>query len=80
MYNDFNNSPPSYMCDVSRTRHHYSIQQSTATHIVPHIKGRGSKSFTFNGIKLWDEHLCEVQSIQQNHPFQCKILKNVRIF
>ena len=64
------------LCDVNRTRHHYSTRQSTAPHIVPHVKSQGSKSFIFNLIKLWDELPCEVQSIQQKHIFK-KDCKNI---
>ena len=74
MYIVFNNSAPSCMCDVNRTRHHYNTCRSTASYTVPHVIGQGSKSFTFNGIKLWDELPCE--SIQQKHIFK-KECKNI---
>ena len=37
---------------------------SLNSYVVPHVKGQGSKSFKFNGSKLWNELPTNVKHVQ----------------
>ena len=74
MFNIFNNVAPSYMCDINRISHRHNTRQSDSPYIVPRVKGHGSKSFKFNGSKLWNELPTSVKHVQQ----KIDLRKNVR--
>ena len=65
MFNIFNNVAPSYMCDINRIAHRHNTRQSDSAYVVPRVKGQGSKSFKFNGSKLWNELPTNVKHVQQ---------------
>ena len=50
-------------------------------YVVPRVKGQGSKSFKFNGSKLWNELPTNVKHVQQNIQFkkECKALLMTRM-
>ena len=76
----FNNAAPTYMYDMNRIKHIYDTRGSNASYAVPHVKGKGCKSFKFNGIKLWNELPVNVKTIQTKYMFknECKtILMNI---
>ena len=56
MYNIYNGSAPSYLCSFKKVSdvHSYSTRRSNLSYVIPHVKTQGSKSFTFNGAKLWN--------------------------
>ena len=76
MFNIFNNVAPSYMCDINRISHRHNTRQSDSG-----VKGQGSKSFKFNGSKLWNELPTNVKHVQQKIRFkkECKALLMTRI-
>ena len=74
MFNIFNNVAPSYMCDIDRISHRHNTHQSDSAYVVPHVKGQGSKSFKFNGSKLWNKPPMNVKHVQQ----KIDLRKNVR--
>ena len=53
MYNIFNGTAPDYMCqDFCRVSHGYSTRNKNMAFVLPHVHAHGSRSFTFNAIKL----------------------------
>ena len=69
MFNILNNVAPSYMRDINRIslRHNTRrLHQSDSAHVVPRVKGHGSKSFKCNGSKLWNELPTNVKHAQKN--------------
>ena len=76
MFNIFNNVAPSYMCDIDRITHSHNTRHSDSACVVPRVKGQGSKSFKFNGCKLWNELPTNVKNAQQKFRFkkECKTL------
>ena len=74
MFNIFNNVAPSYMCDTNRISHRHNTRQSDSAFVVPSVKGQGSKSFKFNGSKLWNELPTNMKHVQQ----KIDLRKNVR--
>ena len=81
MFNIFNNVAPSYMCDINRISHRHHTRQSDSAFVVPGVKGQGSKSFKFNGSKLWNELPTNLKHVQQNNRFkkECKALLMTRM-
>ena len=81
MFNIFNNVAPSYTCDINRISHRHNTGQSDSTYVVPRAKGRGSKSFKFNGSKLWNELPTNVKHVQQKNLFkkECKAMLMTRM-
>ena len=81
MFNIFNNVAPSYMCDINRISHRHNTRQSDSAYVVPGVKGQGSKSFKFNGSKLWNELPTNVKHVQQKIRFkkECKALLMTRM-
>ena len=81
MFNIFNNVAPSYMCDINRISHRHNTRQSDSAYVVPGVKGQGSKSFKFNGSKLWNELPTNVKHVQQKNRFkkECKALLMTRM-
>ena len=81
MFNILNNVAPSYMCDINRILHRHNTRQSDSAYVVPGVKGQGSKSFKFNGSKLWNELPTNVKHVQQNIRFKkgCKALLMARM-
>ena len=55
MFNIYNNVAPSYMFDINLIWHRHNTRQSDSAYVVARVNGQGSKSFTFNGSKLWNE-------------------------
>ena len=49
--------------------------------VVPGVKGQGSKSFKFNGSKLWNELPTNMKHVQQKNRFkkECKALLMTRM-
>ena len=76
MFNIFNNVAPSYMCDIDRITHSHNTRHSDSVCVVPRVKDQGSKSFKFNGCKLWNELPTNVKNAQQKFRFKkvCKTL------
>ena len=76
MFNIFNNVAPSYMCEIDRITHSHNTRHSDSACVVPRVKGQGSKSFKFNGCKLWNELPTNVKNAQQKFRFkkECKTL------
>ena len=70
MFNIFNNVAPSYMCDINRISHRHNTRQSDSAFVVPGVKGQGSKSFKFNGSKLWNELPMNMKHVQQKNRFK----------
>ena len=66
MFNN-NNVAPSYMCDINLISHRHNTRQSDSAYVVPCVKGQGSKSFKFNGNKLWNELPANVKHAQQKN-------------
>ena len=79
MFNIFNNVAPSYMCDIKRISHRHNTRQSDSAYVVPRVKGQGSKSFKFNGTKLWNELPTNVKHVQQKIKKECKALLMTRM-
>ena len=81
MFNIFNNVAPSYMCDINRISHRHNTRQSDSAFVVPGVKGQGSKSFKFNGSKLWNELPTNMKHVQQKNRFkkECKALLMTRM-
>ena len=81
MFNIFNNVAPSYMCDINRISHRHNTRQSDSAYVVPGVKGQGSKSFKFNGSKLWNEMPTNVKHVQQKIRFkkECMALLMTRM-
>ena len=78
MFSMFNNVAPSYMCDINRISHRHNTRQSDSAYVVPR---QGSKSYTFNGSKLWNELPTNVKHVQQKIRFkkECKALLTTRM-
>ena len=74
MFNIFNNVAPSYMCDIDQISHRHNTRQSDSAYVVPRVNGQGSKSFKFNGSKLWNEIPVNVKHAQKKTDLR----KNVR--
>ena len=81
MFNIFNNVAPSYMCDINLISHRHNTRQSDSAYVVPRVKGQGSKSFKFNGSKLWNELPANVKHAQQKKRFkkECKTMLMTRM-
>ena len=81
MFNIFNNVAPSYMGDINRISHRHNTRQSDSAYVVPGVKGQGSKSFKFNGSKLWNELPTNLKHVQQKIGFkkECKALLMTRM-
>ena len=65
MFNILNNVAPSYMCDINQISHHHNTCQIDSAYVVPRVTGQGSKSFKFNGSKLWNELPTNVKHAQK---------------
>ena len=76
MYNVFNKTAPSYMCDFQETRsvHNHTTRNSNLTYFVPHVKTQGSKTFKSNGLKLWNNLPYTVKTAETKEFFKkrCK--------
>ena len=81
MFNIFNNVAPSYMCDIDQISHRHNTRQSDSAYVVPRVKGQGSKSFKFNGSKLWNKLPVNVKHAQQKNRFkkECKTMLMTRM-
>ena len=57
MYKIFNNTAPSYMCNFQLIEnvHNYRTRYSDMAYVVPKVKTQGSRTFKYNGAKLWNE-------------------------
>ena len=64
------------MCDINLISHRHNTRQSDSAYVVPRVKGQGSKSFKFNGSKLWNELPANVKHAQQKTRFkkECKTM------
>ena len=64
------------MCGINGISHRHNTRQHDSAYVVPRVKGQGSKSFKFNGSKLWNELPTNVKHAQQKIPFkkECKAL------
>ena len=69
MFNIFKNVDPSYMCDINLISHRHNTRQSDSAYVVPRVKSQDSKSFKFNGSKLWNELPANVKHAQQKTRF-----------
>ena len=60
---------------------HAKVTQGHSAYVVPRVKGQGSKSFKFNGSKLWNELPTNVKHVQQKIRFkkECKALLMTRM-
>ena len=70
MYNIFHKLAPSYMCNVNLVSHRYNTRRSDCAFVIPKVKGQGSKSFKFNGIKLWNNLPVAIRKAQTKDFFK----------
>ena len=55
MYGIFNNSVPSYLCNLDGVSHTYSTRGSNYSYVISDVKTQGSNAFKVCGIKLWNK-------------------------
>jgi len=74
MYSIFNNSAPSYMCNVDLVCHSHHTRRSNLCFVLPQVKTQGSNSFKYCGIKLWNDLPFNVKCAQTKDEFKkrCK--------
>ena len=72
MYNIFHKTAPSYMCNVEIICHGHNTRGSNLSFAIPHVKSQGSKSFKFNGIKLWNELPRKIKESDTKRDFKSK--------
>jgi hypothetical protein len=72
-----NGRSPDYMCEhfISQDSvHNYSTRLSQkGGYCLPKVKGQGSKSFAFSGIKLWNDLPVELVEINRLQSFKVAI-------
>ena len=74
MYNIFYGTAPSYLCVFKKVSdvHSYSTRRSNKSYVIPHVKSQGSKSFSFNGCKLWNNLPNNIKSELTKDGFKSK--------
>ena len=74
MYSIYNGTAPSYLCNFKKVSeiHSYSTRHSNMSYVIPHVKSQGSKSFTFNGAKLWNNLPMYVKNETTKDGFKLK--------
>lgn len=74
MYKIYHGEAPSYMCNLARVTHNHATRNSTMSFIVPQVKSQGLKSFSYNGIKLWNSIPSYIRKIcsKEDFKFKCK--------
>ena len=73
MYSIFNQTAPSYLCDIPLVSHRHNTRQSNFSFVIPTIKTQGSKTLMYNGIKLWNDLPNSIKLCESKSVFKCKI-------
>ena len=74
MYKIYHGEAPSYMCNLACVNHSHVTRNSSMSFIVPQVKSQGLKSFSYNGIKLWNGIPACIRQItsKDDFKFKCK--------
>ena len=74
MYNIFQGTAPSYLCnfELVSERHHHNTRGSRHCYVIPRVNNFGSTSFMFNGAKLWNSLPTVVKEADSLNSFKQK--------
>ena len=72
MFKIFHNTAPEYLCNVHLVGHGHRTRNSCLSYTIPHVKTQGSKSFVFNGIKLWNNLPSYIRMLEDKCEFKMK--------
>jgi len=73
MYKIFNNTAPSYMSDyIPRFAQSHCTRNSVNSFEILHVKTHGSRSFKFNGVKLWNSLPNYIKCAENKDTFKYK--------
>ena len=72
MFNVYHKTAPEYLCDIDLISHGHNTRNSSQSFIIPHVKTQGSKSFRYNGIRLWNSLPSYLKNIEEKRLFKCK--------
>jgi hypothetical protein len=74
MFKIYYNMAPSYLCNFKKVSdvHSHNTRGSNMSYIIPHVKSQGSRSFMFNGAKLWNKLPTVIKAIDSKESFKSK--------
>lgn len=77
MYNIFHGLAPTYLCTFKRVAdiHSHNTRKSENCYVVPHVKSHGSKSFMYNGAKVWNNLPKYIKCTKTKDDFKNKCKK-----
>ena len=76
VFNVYHKRAPEYLCrSFQLVNHGHSTRHSHKCFIIPHVNSKGSSSFTFNGIKLWNSLPNYIKDIELKENFKQKCKK-----
>ena len=77
MYNMYHGEALSYMCNIAQVDHNHETRNRNMCFVVPQVKTHGSKSFTYIGIKLWNDLPCTIRETNSKEDFTSKCKKQL---
>ena len=75
MYCVHTKTAPSYLCNAKPVSHNYSTRRSDLAYVLPKIKTQGSKTFSYNSVKLWNDLPYSIKNAESKEMFKndCKM-------
>ena len=74
MYNIYYGKAPQYLCTFEKTSdiHSHRTRHSNMSYVIPRVGTQGSKSFMFNGAKLWNNLPSQIKLVNTKEGFKYK--------
>ena len=72
MHKIYHGDAPTYLCNLAKVSHSHNTRNSQRSFVIPQVKSHGSKTFTFNGIKLWNSLPKHLKCVKSRDEFKSK--------